>query len=179
MPQIAQQDYIVIKPKEGRAANVDAECLRRLKLACENGTIFDCLVKDITIAEDNSLGRVLGKGLNNNSADIYDTGNAEPYTLELPYTVEQYSGLAAVQEAEDEYLETAASDMPSLGNSDGFLSEFIEGLSICVNDFKLFVTVSGGILTALEISDTKPDESDDFINIAWEDALKLIGLPIS
>lgn len=176
MPQIAQQDYIVIKPKEGRTANADAECLRRLKQACENGTIFDCLMGSILMNEG-TLDRVLSAYEDGTLIRVSDIANNEDMLIELPYTVEQYSGLAAVQEAEDEYLQTPATEMPSLGNFDGFLSENIEGVYICVNGFKLSVTASGGELTALEISDTEPEA--DFFNIAWEDALKLIGLPIS
>ena len=176
MPQIAQQDYIVIKPKAGRAAQDDAECLRRLKQACENGTIFDCLVGDITAIEG-TLGRVLGAHNDGSYIDIYNQSNSEPYALELPYTVEQYSGLAVVQEAVDGL--GMMEDLPVMEAREGYLYESNNLVAICVNGFKLSATASGGTLTALEISDTKPDDGEDFINIAWEDALKLIGLPIS
>lgn len=175
MPQIAQQDYIVIKPKEGRAASQDAECLRRLKVAYENGTIFDCVVFDAISAGENSLCRVLAYA--QNSISVLDWANDEIGSLDVLYTPTQYSGLAAVQEAEDELSGEPVMDLPKLQNGEGFLYEIEQDINICVNDFKLSVTASGGKLTALEISDEKMEEN--FINIAWEDALKLIGLPIS
>lgn len=178
MPQIAQQDYIVIKPKKGRAANVDAECLRRLKQACENGTIFDCIIYEPTVAEESDFSRVIaGYDI---SILLYSAGDTEIVSIEFPYTVTQYQGLAAVQEAEDEYSGGVEEVLPSLSLVlGGYLNEDNEGIPICVNGFRLSVTAPDGTIAALEISDTKPAEGEDFINIAWEDALKLIGLPIS
>ena len=176
MPQIAQQDYIVIKPKEGRAANVDAECLRRLKQACENGTIFDCLVGNILMNEG-AIDRVLGFYEDGTLIRVSDVANNEDGLIELPYTVEQYSGLAAVQNAVDETIEVMT-QLPELHNANGYLWDNTSGEIIGVNGYKLAVTASGGILTALEISDVELGDDDDFVNIAWEDALKLVGLPL-
>lgn len=179
MPQIAQQDYKVIAPKEGRSFNRDAAALAELKKAILAGIGFDCLIKD-TIADDGDINRVLGFYPNGSVVDYYSIAETEVKTLSLQHTVTQYQGLAAVQQAEDEYMERVAEELPHLYLERlGFLSESIEGVDICVNGFKLSVTSSGGRITALEISDTKPSEGAHFINIAWEDALKLIGLPIA
>lgn len=186
MPSIAQQDYIIIAPKEGRALNQDAAAMGQLKKAVLNGTSFDCLLKHFQEPLANTLDRVLGIGIDGSSGGaaihISNIADNSVEVLELLYTPEQYSGLATVQEAEDIELGEVLTEMPSLvkansGLIENILVENAGGYLICVNGKYLIVTGEETI-TALAISDEGPGESDGFVNISWEDAQKLIGLPI-
>lgn len=180
MPSIAQQDYIIIAPKEGRALADDAAAMGQLKKAVLNGTSFDCLLKDPTSAES-GLTRVIytdaiGVAFIDPSDDVVNNISPE-------YTPDQYSGLAAVQEAEDIIIGEVLTEMPSLvktntGLIENILVENAGGYLICVNGKYLIVTGEETI-TALAISDEGPGESDGFVNISWDDAQKLIGLPLA
>lgn len=177
MPSIAQQDYIVIKPKEGRAAQDDAECLHKLKSALLNGTILDCIIYD-TVPREGDFSRIIGGY--KDAINFYSPGDTEIKGLNLDYTPTQYSGLAAVQEAEDEWNKQAVSLLPALTADGGdLLAEDVMAIPICSGGFRIKIIYDGDSKVAnLELTDTKPAEGEDFINISWEDAQKLIGLPI-
>lgn len=165
-------NYTVIAPKEGRSFSTDAAALAELKKSILNGIGFDCLIKDI-LNNEGTLDRVLGLYEDGSLIFAFNAGDGEIYHIEIPYTVTQYQGLAAVQEAMDEEYGLMDS-LPQLRNS-GHLG--IDGtvIPICVDDKYLTVTGSETI-EALTIAETGPTEN--FVNITWEDAQKLIGLPL-
>lgn len=177
MPQIGQQEYKVIAPKEGRAFNNDAAALGELKKSILNGIGFDCLIKD-TLSDDGDINRVLGFYPDGSPVAYYSIADNGIKILEISFSVTQYQGLAAVQEQMDEAIglqsvmpdfETTNLHLLATGQSDS--------LFVCVDGKYLTVTGSETI-EALTIAETGPAGSDDFINITWEDAQKLIGLPL-
>lgn len=175
MPQIAQQDYKVIAPKEGRSFNTDAAALAELKKSILNGIGFDCLLKN-TLSDEGTLDRVIGLYQDGSEIYAFDTGDGEIYHIIAPYTVTQYQGLAAVQEAEDETIELQTQLPVLTRNWDNIhLSDDNNAAFICVGGKYLTVTGSETI-EALTIAETGP--TGNFFNITWEDAQKLIGLPL-
>lgn len=174
MPQIAQQDYKEIRAKAGRIISIDAAALAEIKKSFLNGTIFDCILMDYDGSWD--FQRVLSAW--EDGVIYFDLLNAEISTIELPYTPTQYQGLAAVQNAIDEKVEPMV-EIPQLSYEDEYLME-IGGDFICVDGKYLIITTdSGNILKTLIIAETGPTPGIGFVNITWEDAQKLIGLPVS
>lgn len=181
MPQIAQQDYKVIAPKLGREFFADAAALGELKKSILNGIGFDCLLKDTLAADSGTLDRLLSFYEDGSYVMYVNVSDSEIKFSDLPYTVTQYQGLAAVQNAEDEWNEAPVTSLPQLsairtGSGSLVLGESEEGLNICVGG--KYLTVTGdATIEALTIAETGPAEG--FINITWEDAQKLIGLPLA
>lgn len=177
MPQAGQQEYKVIAPKEGRALNADAAAIGELKKAILAGIGFDCLIKDTT-AEDGDISRLLALYPSGAAVAYYSFGSGNIEVIGLDYTINQYQGLAAVQEAEDEEIKLQT-QLPMLtkGMDDVHLSDDNTEVFICIDGKYLTVTGSGTI-EALTIAETGPAPGADFINITWEDAQKLIGLPL-
>lgn len=173
MPQIAQQDYKVIAPKEGRSLVGDAVAVGELKRSVLNGIAFDCLLKDI-LADEGTLDRVLGLYEDGSEIYAFNTGDGEIRHMEIPYTITQYQGLAAVQDAMDEEYGLMPA-IPVLANS-GHLEVDDPTFAICV-DGKYLTVTGDSTIEALAIAETGPTE--DFVNITWEDAQKLIGLPLA
>lgn len=182
MPQIAQQDYLRIVPAKGRGGIAqDAEAFVRMKQSLHRGTILDVAITT-AFEEDTEdsgyIGRVIGYH-GDTSVFVYDGFNNEIVTLLLPYSEAQYEGLSAVQLAEDAYLGETMTELPKIGRvNDVYLSETNKSMWICINDYILTVSMSGGKLTGLTISGEKVDPGNNWVNITWEDAQKLIGLPI-
>ena len=156
----------------------DAAALAELKKAVLNGIGFDCLLKNV-VDNDGTLDRVLG--FYEDCSDVYcfGTGNGEIVHIELPHTVAQYQGLSAVQQALDaKYgLQSVIPELTTSG-ADSHLQEGGAGRNICVDNKYLIVT-GDETVTALTIAETGPGEGDGFVNITWEDAQKLIGLPLA
>lgn len=176
MPQIAQQDYKVISHDIHRPFANDAAALGELKKAILNGIGFDCLI-DGSIAGENDINRVLGFYPDGSGVSYYSAANGETVDIALPNTVTQYQGLAAVQNAIDEKVEPMV-EIPQLSYKDEYLMES-GGDFICVDGKYLIITTdSGNILKTLIIAETGPTPGIGFVNITWEDAQKLIGLPI-
>jgi len=173
MPQIAQQDYKVIAPKEGRTFHADAAALGELKKAILNGIGFDCLIKD-TIVDDGDINRVLGFYPDGSAASYYRLAYGEIKTTDLYYTVGQYQGLAAVQNAVDE-ASSLMDVLPDFTKNSGHLLVDDPAYLVCVDG--KFLTVTGDeTIESLTIAETGPTAG--FVNITWEDAQKLIGLPL-
>lgn len=173
MPQIAQQDYKILAPTPGRGALNDMAVLGELKKSLLNGTIFDCLIKDVTLVE-NYYGRVLG-AYPNSGVSIYDPGESEVRYFELPYTVTQYQGLAAIQ-AEADRIDGVSLDSPGLVARNGLLEESVSGYPIGTpGGYQYKVTLVDGKIVTIEVSTSTVE--GDFIAISIEDAQKLIGLP--
>ena len=182
MPSIAQQDYIVIKPENsGRSFFHDADSLAKIAGAIERNTIFDCLLWQFD-DPDTVLSRIITAELGPIGKYIvyYDLLSSVISELEIPYTETQYQGLAAVQQATDE-LFGLQYEIPQLLDSDTYLRAAAPdgGAFVCVDGKYLIVEKSNSKITSLTIAEIGPGEGDDFVNITWEDAQKLIGLPIT
>lgn len=184
MPSIAQQDYIVIKPENsGRSFFKDADSLAKIAGAIERNTIFDCLLWQFD--DPNAvLSRIITAELGPISKYIvyYDLLSSVISKIKIPYTETQYRGLAAVQQAIDEKY-GLMQNLPSL-ESDGEdyslnVAATQANVYVCVDGKKIITTVVGGKIKALSLSETGPAADERFVNITWEDAQKLIGLPIS
>lgn len=181
MPQIAQQDYIRIAPKIGRTINVDAAGLARIKQLLHRGTILDAQI--VTAFEENTedsgeIGRVIGFFKDQNIY-VYDGFNGEIMNISTSYYEKQYEGLAAVQLAIDKYGGKVFTDLPDIRiGENGELFEFAEVVKIGVNGHYLIATQSDGALATISLGEQIP-EGTEFVNITWDDAQKLIGLPIN
>lgn len=92
MPQIANQDYNIVKATPGIAnIGVDAHSLGELKRYFLQGTIFDVII-DV----DGELRRVMAT--DGGDFHIAESGGSSSISVEN-YSVEQYEGLAAIQQA--------------------------------------------------------------------------------
>lgn len=178
MPQIAQQDYKVIAPKYGRDFGNDAAALGELRRSILNGIGFDCLIKD-TLSREGDISKVLAFYSVGNLVAVYSVANTEIENYEIPYSVEQYEGLSAIQLAEDEHRGRIENYLPTLEDA-GHLMVSDNGDAICVDGKYLTVTADPvtSHIKALAIAENGPSD-DNFINITWEDAQKLIGLPLA
>ncbi len=179
MPSIAQQDYKIIAPKQDRSFAKDAAALGELKKAILNGIGFDCIIKD-TVEDEGDFNRVLG--LYPDNADVWSKGNGQVLSIKMPYTVPQYQGLAAIQHAIDEKY-GLMQNLPSLEYDGEDNSIYVPttqvDIDVCVDGKKIITTVVENMIKALTLSETGPAADVRFVNITWEDAQKLIGLPIS
>lgn len=175
MPQIAQQDYKIIAPTPGRGFQQDAAALAKLKKAILNGIGFDCIIETYNDEGTGCMGRVLGFYADAFDCAVYDPYAAEIKVANLPYTVTQYQGLAAIQ-AERDRIDGVADEFPILSVTNGMLTENGSGWSICTPEgYQYKVTLIEGKVATIEVSTTKME--GDFIAISIEDAQKLIGLP--
>ena len=192
MPSIAQQDYIVIKPKQERATKDDAAAMAQLAGIKErDGQLgfFDVLInkpivsEGVTIEQYSRVIATYGDKPRTRpiSLTVYEGTNDEIVNLAVDYSQKQYQGLAAVQEAIDEKY-GGMNILPVLLTQQvtNYLQEEDMGGYICVDNKYLIATVDGeDKLISLTMADTGPIEPDAFVNITWEDAQKLIGLPIA
>lgn len=179
MPQVAQQDYIKIAPKIGRALTDDAAALAQLAGHLKRGTLLDVLLSDYP--ENGSLTRVAFFVTDTRQIGFIDSDDFSVSGIAVDFSEKQYEGLSAIQLAEDEREGATIPSFPSLTvDENDFLMDDEQGVLICVDDYKLIATDNEGNLASLSISQDKVDpDNDDFVNITWEDAQKLIGLPIS
>lgn len=177
MPSIAQQDYIVIKTSASpRPFTIDAAALSQIAGCMSRGNIYDCLLQNYD-GNDEYFARIIAFAPSSKTIFYYEWNSGEMDSIEVDYTVTQYQGLAAVQEAEDEIEGEVMLALPALGTADSHLIEEENDYPICVDGKFLIPAVSGGKLASLTIAETGPGEG--FINITWEDAQKLIGLPLA
>lgn len=179
MPQVAQQDYIKVVPKEGRNITADAAAMAQIVGLMNRGTIMDAEMIVSWFGTGYYKAKCIAYGKNEIAYfDSPDLG--EVRLVDVDFTEKQYEGLSAIQLAEDAFFGETQGAMPELGLADDeYLSDAYSGTLICVDDYKLIATINSGNLAALSISDQKPAPGGDFVNITWEDAQKLIGLPIS
>lgn len=171
------QDYKIIAPTPGRGFKNDAAALGELKKAVLNGTGFDCLIKE-TVSNDNDLNRVLGCFLDGRAVCFYSLSDDTKIYLELPYSLSQYQGLAAVQ-AEIDRVDGVYDVMPKFEALNGLIRDKNTGIPICTpKGYQYKVTLTDGKIATIEVSTTKIEEDDGFIAISIDDDQKLIGLPI-
>lgn len=184
MPSIAQQDYKIIAPKQGRSFAEDAAALGELKKAILNGIGFDCIIKD-TVAGDGDFNRVLGFYPGGELADVWSVTDSVKLTIAMPHTVIQYQGLAAVQEAIDEYDGTLLEKVPAFAGIyvDGIEKSVLVsddmGYYICVDGKYLIITFDYATDFIISFEKAESGPAEGFVNITWEDAQKLIGLPLT
>lgn len=177
MPSIAQQDYIVIKTSQKRYFQDDAEAMSKIAGAISRNTLFDCLIENIDDAQVPYYFKPVGYMPKDKIFYYYDAANGDMEGMDIPYSESQYQGLAAVQQALDAKY-GRQDGIPTLTLSGAYLQEDSEGRYICVDNKYLIVT-GDETVTALTIAETGPGEGDGFVNITWEDAQKLIGLPLA
>ena len=167
MPTIAQQDYL--RP-QGKHTNSDCHLLAALAHNLLQGTLFDTIMVIDYAGEVDEARPIATDGRN---VYFYDAMNGEIAQMGVEFTQTQYEGLAAIQDAADDYT-----GIPGLGadNDTNLLAETVLGLgAIGVGGKILEATVADGVLVGLSIS----EQSYPDVEITWEDAQKLIGLPIS
>lgn len=179
MPSIAQQDYIVIKTSQKRYFYQDAEAMSKIVGAVSRNTLFDCLIENIDDSADTYYFRPVGYMPKDKTLYYYDATDGEMDGVRIPHSESQYQGLAAVQQALDaKYgFQVSIPELTSSGDT-SYLQEGSEGRYICVDNKYLIIT-GDETVTALTIAETGPGEGDGFVNITWEDAQKLIGLPLA
>lgn len=185
MPQAAQQDYIKIK---SFGLN-DYRMTLELKKAIERGTIFDVIISIHSNRGYQLDVRVLSV-VRNSEANTTAVGvsfdNGTPL-IDVSYSTRQYEGLVAIQNAhksdEGAYARPVilitrgypGDDEPYIYLGDSEADDYI-----CVDDKLLICTLDGeGLISSIEVSDITEEGELGHINISWEDAQKLIGLPIS
>lgn len=181
MPQIAQQDYLRIKPVNGLTVVTDAAALGQMRKAVESGTIWDCIVENLTGGEDEpNYGKVIGYISPNEfglaTVSVFDPQNDEAQVVSLYYSITQYEGLAAIQaglRAEGYDI----SEVPKLSYDAG-LREADGGTLVSVDRHYLIPGIDSGRIVSLSIGEEIHSEYE-ITNITWEDAQKLIGLPIT
>ncbi len=169
MPQIAQQDYL--RPS-GKSIN-DCHLLAALAHNIQQGTIFDTLIEAINANAAREISRIVAYNpADEDCATVFycDTVNTTIAALEICYNSIQYEGLAAIQDARETF-----DYIPAFRAEGGLLFETEDSEYVGVDGKKLAVTVKDGKIAALTIS----EENDTDVDISWEDAQKLIGLPIA
>mgnify|MGYP003300459813 CR=1 FL=1 len=181
MPQIAQQDYLYIRPVNASTVSTDAAALGQLRRAVDNGTIWDCVIKNPFVFDGiagPNWGRVIGAYTEaSRRVTIWDAGNDEAGVISLLHTQLQYEGLAAIQASLKENG-NPVDEIPDLGTANGYLGELSYGNYVAVDGHYIIPTITDNKIASLSIGE-QISEGDDFINITWEDAQKLIGLPIN
>lgn len=180
MPQIANQDYKIIAPTPGRNLQNDAAALGELKKSILNGTVFGCLLKD-SLANKGDLGRVVGCYPDGSAVGYNSMGNETIYYMPLPYTQAQYQALSIIQRGVDAVDGAIVENLPELIiNTYGLLDEGGYGAQIATPEgYRFEATVENGKLATLSVSSVKVPEGFRYCQITFEDALNLIGLPIS
>lgn len=175
MPQIANQDYNIVAPQYADCITVDAAAMGVLVGHLKRGTIFDVLVEkyydpnDTTSRIINAYIRADGQG----GIRAWSDAEGEFPLLVFLYTQTQYEGLAAVQEACG--IHDSLPVFEVTGSS--YLSETESGNILCV-DGKMLSVGGTGEIESLEMTNLDPIPGFDSKDISWEDAQKLIGLPL-
>lgn len=174
MPSIAQQDYLrIVATHPSDIPWTVCEVLAGLAGAIAKGTIFDVVIEHQGTDGSFNFVRPFAVSLSStiNTISAWDVFNAGPILYEIEYTQTQYEGLAAIQDATEEYDE-----VPELMWASDYLQDS-NGKFICVGGKKLSLIVTdSNTIQALAISDV---EDADGLNISFEDAQKLIGLPLT
>ena len=170
MPSIAQQDYL--RP-QGKSLN-DCHLLAALAHNIQQGTIFDTII-DLYEGGDKSYSPIIGHFPDSQSLFFYDATAEEIQKVSIPYTQTQYEGLAAIQDKQ----EGGYDQLPSLTKDSGHLYDYsLNGMYICIGGKYREVTTDGNQKIASLVISDESAAPDTYIDISWDDAQKLIGLPI-
>ena len=171
MPQIANQDYNVIRPVYADVIEHDASALGMLSGHIKRGTIFDVLI------EQSSYGIAKVITLKGDYGVIFITPEDNSIQeISIDWSPTQYEGLAAVQVAcqiEDE--------LPQLGmNASGVLLESNKETYLCVDGKLVNVTTNElSLVATLSVSNDVPGQDDSWVNVSFEELQKLVGVLIS
>lgn len=182
MPQIANQDYNLVKATPGIAnIGVDAHVLGELKRHFLQGTIFD-----VIIDEKSTFRRVVAANEDSVAIAYMDLVK----NIAIDYTLPQCEGLAAIQQAAiaagkkvDRFPELYP--VADTQGQEVLVAKVKDGVSLIVlneNGNGLVPDVDGdGNIAELLDSGHRPEVEDTqgYITISSEDIQKLIGLPIS
>lgn len=170
MPQIANQDYNIVAPQYADTVDRDAAALSVLAGHLERGTIFDVLIEN-GVDNPDGIARVVSV---KDTIIFIVSPVSGPINIDADYTPSQYEGLAAVQKACE-----MTDDLPGLSTYNGYLSQSQDEIFLCVDGKLIAAEVDGNDkLASISISNESPAADADWVNISWEDAQKLIGLPI-
>ena len=172
MPQIANQDYNVIRPEYANDVSVDAIALSKLSAHRERGTIFDVVIVDANI-DDPTFSRVLD--YNKQSM------NVPGKTIDVPYSPDNYIGLSAIQremQMEDALPYLYLVDPPT----EPYLAENGRDTLICVDGFKVIGEIFDDKFISFTVSSEKvapeTEYGSGYVNISEEDLQKLVGLEL-
>lgn len=183
MPQIANQDYNIVKVTSGLLPNTDAAVIVALMKAYQQGTIFDVIVEDT----HPTLRRVVAADAE--SIGLANTDVAEEIGIE--HTLPQYEGLAAIQAAAiAQGLDVVNIPQLILGQSDtGFELGCLLALGGAIVDedgnvYSITVNAVGGVnnITAVQKTQHAPEYvgwDAAPITVHFEEVQKLIGLPVT
>ena len=177
MPQIANQDYNVVKPAYADYVKVDAQALGMLAGYFDRGTIFDCVINNAVGGDENDFERIISIEETLRLIYFFSASDGEVGHISFPYNSTQYDGLAAVQVAVE-----ATGSLPELidWEETGYLGEDINGKYICVGNKLVSVEYGEDYkITKLTVTNEDPEEGDDFVNISSDDLQKLIGVELS
>lgn len=170
MPQIANQDYNVIKPVYADHVEHDAVALGMLSGHIDRGTIFDVLIE-----QSYGIAKVIT--LKGNYGVTFITPEDDSiYVIPIDWSPTQYEGLAAVQVACQ--IDDA---IPELGmNASGVLLESNKKTYLCVDGKLVNVTANElSLVATLSVSNDVPGQDDSWVNVSFEDLQKLVGVLIS
>ncbi len=177
MPQIAQQDYFRIIPAEGRSFTDDAGALLQLFNAYLRGIAYDCDIVLYHSEGEEQSGRVVAQGKERGQVGVFIATENQPVMFE--FTVEQYEGLRAVQEAHDAKYgleETLPQITSNSDDQNAFLYDGAGDTFICVDGYLLAVEYDDGKISAITPTTQRVPEGADYVDISYEDSQKLLGI---
>ena len=174
MPQIANQDFNIVRPALATNIVADAEALGQLAGHLKRGTIFDVIVEK-SYEEVDGPSRITAVNAVPGGTAVFSFSYSEGTVMgiTLYHTQEQYSGLAAIQR------ETKENNVPQIGEDDnGYLCTGVDdAIDVCVNG-NLVTPIWGGengdALVSYTITNVKA--TGEFVNITEEDLANLIGV---
>ena len=172
MPQIANQDYNIIRPVLWSFVNEDTPALMQLAAAKERGTIFDVLVEKPT-EDANGLYRIVSV----EEPYLWAQGR-ETVQISAVYNSRQYHGMSVIQEKLPNH------PYPDLyrimGDERPYLADSHNDTYICVDGYVVEAQVNAAVIfTGFSITNIKVEtlpDGDKFINVPAEILPELIGI---
>lgn len=100
MPQVAQQDYIVIKNEYRNREKVNCHCLAKLRQCLENNTLFDVLFQLYPFVPGDTYFPAVTRIVSHEDNTIrYHKAGGTLDSIMLSYSVTTYEFYAAIQDA--------------------------------------------------------------------------------
>lgn len=180
MPQIANQDYNIVNAMPGiYDMSNDAHIFGELKRHFLQGTIFDVIVLDNVPM----YRRIIAVTARGDEFGVAGTDEIKVIGV-TDYSVEQYEGLAAIQQAAIA-VGIEVTRIPVLHYATSELGAMVDAEAgpIVDEDGKVYnVTFEDGKITAVQKTQHAPESTTwdgDALAVSFEDVQKLIGLPIA